>query len=111
MKSHSGILLGPQKVDIFSKKNTARVQMRWSYFFVVIFCIFVGLFAVWERVHYVRVGSKIQILKQEHEKLVQEQRKLLLEYNTSVSLDKVEARARKKLAMEFPESDQVLYVK
>jgi cell division protein FtsL len=100
-----------QNIDIFSKTAPARVRMQWSYLFVVIFCIFVGVFAVWERVQYVRIGSEIQLLKQEHGKLIQERRNLLLEYNTSISLDKVEERARKQLKMKFPDPDQTYYVK
>ena len=111
MKNSSGVLLGSQKIDIFSKKNTDRIRMHWSYLFVVLFCIFVGIFAVWERVQYVRIGYDIQLLKQEHENLLQDKRKLLLEYNTSVSLDKVEERARKELRMQIPAADQIFYVK
>ncbi len=85
--------------------------MQWPYLFVVLFCIFVGVFAVWERVQYVRIGSAIQVLKQEHEKLVQDKRNLLLEYNTSISLDRVEKRARQQLKMKFPDPDQTYYVK
>ncbi|OIP66213.1 MAG: hypothetical protein CO150_03025 [Nitrospirae bacterium CG_4_9_14_3_um_filter_53_35] len=111
MKSSSGILLGSQKIDIFSKKKTDRLQMHWSYLFAVLFCLFVGIFAVWERVQYVRIGYDIQVLKQDQEKLLQEKRKLLLEYNTSVSLDKVEERARKELGLQVPSANQIFYVK
>ncbi len=104
-------LSGPQKVNIFSKKNPARVRLRLPYLLVVLFGIFVGVFAVWERIHYVRIGYDIALLKQENEKLVKEHRTLLLELKTSISLDKVERRARTTLKMEVPERGQVLYVK
>ncbi|MEK6775357.1 MAG: cell division protein FtsL [bacterium] len=111
MKNSSGVLLGSQRIDVFSKKKTDRIQMHWSYLFVVLFCIFVGIFAVWERVQYVGIGYDIQVMKQEHEKLLQDKRELLLEYNTSISLDKVEERARKELRMQVPAADQIFYVK
>lgn len=111
MNHPAGVLLRPQKIDIFSKKNTAPLRMRWPLVLVVLFCTFVALFAVWERVQYVRIGYAIHLLKQEHEKLIQEERKLLLEYNTSVSLDRVEERARKRLNMEVPKEDQIIYVR
>ena len=85
--------------------------MRWPFLLVVLFCIFVGLFAVWERVQYVRIGYGIQLQKQEHDRLLQEKRKLLLEYNTSVSLDRVEEQAEKRLKMKVPEKGQIFYVK
>jgi cell division protein FtsL len=111
MNYPAGVLLRPQKIDIFSKKKSAPIRMRWPLLAVLIFCVFVGLFAVWQRVQYVRIGYDIQVLKQEHDKLVQEKRKLLLEYNTSVSLDKVEATARKRLKMDLPEEGQIIYVR
>jgi cell division protein FtsL len=111
MSHRSGVLVGPQKIDIFSRKKAAHIRMQWPFSLIVLFSIFVGLFAVWERVQYVRIGHAIQVLNQEHEKLLQDKRKLLLEYNTSVSLDKVEERARKQLKMKVPEEDQILYVK
>ncbi len=111
MNLDMGMALRPQRVDIFSKKNTARIRMHWPSLMVILFSIFVGLFAVWERVQYVRLGYEIQVLKQEHEKLLQERRKLLLEYNTSVSLDKVEEQAQKRLKMRVPEAGQTFYVR
>lgn len=111
MNYPSGVLLRPQRINIFSKKKTQHIRMRWPYLLVVLFCVFVGLFAVWERVQYFRIGYDIQQLTQEHDSLVQEKRKLLLEYNTSISLDKVEERARKKLKMRVPEEGQLFYVK
>ncbi len=85
--------------------------MQWPYLFVVLFCIFVGVFAVWERVQYVRIGSEIRLLKQKHEKLIKEKRNLLLAYNISISLDKVDERARKQLKMKVPDPDQIYYMK
>ncbi len=111
MNYSSSTLPRIQNIDIFSKKDPAHVRMQLPYLFVVLFCIFVGVFAVWERVQYVRIGSEIQVLKQEHEKLIQERRNLLLEYNTSISLDRVEKRARQQLKMKFPDPDQIYYVK
>jgi cell division protein FtsL len=110
MNHRSGVLIGPQKIDIFSKKKTAQIKMRWPFLLVVLFTIFVGLFAVWERVQYVRIGYATHQLRQEHDKLLQDKRKLLLEYNTSISLDKVEEQARKRLKMKVPETGQVFYV-
>ena len=62
-------LSGPQKINIFSKSNPARVRLRLPYLLVVLFGIFVGVFAVWERIHYVRIGYDTALLKQENEKL------------------------------------------
>ncbi len=104
-------LSGPQKVNIFSKRKPVRVRLRFPHLLVVLFGIFVGIFAVWERIHYVRLGYDIALLKQENEALVKEHRTLLLELKTSISLDKVEQRARTTLKMKVPERGQVLYVK
>jgi len=109
MSYHSNILRRPQNINIFSKKRADRVRMRWPYLLIVLFAVFVGIFAVWERVQYVRTAYGIQLLKQDHEKLIQEKRKLLLEYNTSISLDRVEKRARKQLKMKVPEKEAIIY--
>ncbi len=111
MNLHSGSLSGLQKIDIFSKRKPIRIRVRLPFLAVILFCIVVGVASVWERVQYIRLGSEIEMQKQENARLLQEKRKLLLEFNTMISLDQVEKRARSQLGMRLPEAGQVLYVK
>jgi cell division protein FtsL len=111
MNMQTKVLSRPQKVHIFSKKKHVRIRVRLPFLFVVVFSILVGIFSVWERIHYLQVGAGIERLKQKNRALVQEHRNLLLEYNTSISLTKVEEEAQKDLRMRLPEKGQVLYVR
>jgi cell division protein FtsL len=110
MSLHPRVLSRPQRIDIFSKNNHATLRVRLPILLVVLFCMLVGICSVWERMQYVRIGYDIERLKQKHEELVQEKRNLLLEYNTSISLGKVEERAGKELHMRLPEEGQAIYV-
>ncbi|NOY52473.1 MAG: cell division protein FtsL [Deltaproteobacteria bacterium] len=105
------VFTGTQKIDILSKRDRTPLRVRLPILFVVFFCVLVGVCSVWERTQYVRVGYEIACLKEQNRKLKQEKRNLLLEYATSISLDRVESRARKKLHLHLPEEGQILYVK
>lgn len=105
------VLARPQKVHIFSKQKHVKIRVRLPFLLVVVFVLLVGIFAVWERMHYLQVGASIEGLKQENRRLVQLNRNLLLEYNTSISLDKVEEDAVKELGMQHPEKGQIVYVR
>jgi len=100
-----------QRIDIFSKPNPVRVRVRLSLMAALLFAVFTGLFAVWERVQYLRLGHEIQLLRQEHEALVREGRSLRAEYERSVTLETVEERARRDLGLVIPSADQLIYMK
>ena len=105
------VLARPQKVHIFSKQKHVKIRVRLPVLIAVVFVLLVGIFAVWERMHYLQMGTGIEHLKQENRRLTQLHRNLLLEYNTSISLDKVEGEARKNLGMQHPEKGQIVYVR
>jgi len=105
------VLTRPQKVHIFSKQKHVKIRVRLPVLLVVSFALLVGIFAVWERMHYLQVGAGIERLKQENGRLAQLNRNLLLEYNTSISLDKVEEEAGGKLGMQHPEKGQIIYAR
>ncbi len=111
MRTSPRVLTRPQKIDIFSKRNRATLHVRLPILFVVLFCVLVGVCSVWERMQYVQAGYEIAGLKEENRNLKQEKRNLLLEYTTSISLERVESRAEKQLDLRLPEQGQVLYVK
>ncbi|MBN1381431.1 MAG: cell division protein FtsL [Deltaproteobacteria bacterium] len=71
----------------------------------------VALLYVWSRIHMTqleyRVAEEISI----QEKLLEEQKKLKVEYATLKSPQRIEAIARDKLHMTYPERDQVVIIK
>ncbi|MDX1762700.1 MAG: cell division protein FtsL [bacterium] len=105
------VLTRPQKVHIFSKQKHVKIRVRLPFLVAVVFALLVGIFAVWERIHYLQLGTSIERYKQENRRLVQLHRNLRLEYNTSISLDKVEAEARENLKMQQPDEGQIVYVR
>jgi len=105
------VLTGTQKIDIWSKGDHTRLHVRLPILLVLFFCVLVGVYSVWERTQYVRIGYEIACLKEQNRKLIQEKRNLLLEYAGSISLTGMEKRAGKQLHLGLPEEGQVLYVK
>jgi cell division protein FtsL len=77
------------------------------------FCLVIlagALFYVWQHVHVVRQGYEIERLREEHAKLVQENKVLRLEAGQLRSLRRVEEIARTRLGMVTPKAGQVILI-
>ena len=99
----------------FGPKGRVRSRLRWKFEIPVsraAFCI--GALAVsalalaWPHLEMVRIGYEAARL--ERNALSQERRVLRVEAAALRQLDRIEAIARNKLGMVFPDKDQVVYV-
>ncbi|MAE06658.1 MAG: cell division protein FtsL [Nitrospinota bacterium] len=101
----------------FGPKGRVRSRLRWKFEIPVsraAFCI--GALAVsalalaWPHLEMVRIGYEAARLTAERNALSQERRVLRVEAAALRQLDRIEAIARNKLGMVFPDKDQVVYV-
>jgi cell division protein FtsL len=99
------------KQNVFNQEN-ASAGVKYSTYILVAFALMtVALIYVWSHVHMTeleyRVAREISI----KEKLLDDQRKLKVEQATLKSPQRVEAIAKEKLGMSYPDRDQVIILK
>ena len=82
-----------------------------SFLFVTFVLMAVALIYVWSHIHMMELEYQIAAETSRKEQLLEEQRKLKVEYATLKSPQRIEAIAREKLQMTYPERDQVILVK
>ena len=66
---------------------------------------------VWSHVHFTELKYRIAQEVSQQEQLIEENRKLKVEIATLKSPQRLEAIGKEKLGMQFPERDQVLFLK
>jgi cell division protein FtsL len=82
-----------------------------SFLFVTFVLMAVALIYVWSHIHMTELEYQIAAETSRKEQLLEEQRKLKVEYATLKSPQRIEAIARENLQMIYPERDQVILVK
>ncbi len=82
-----------------------------SFLFVMFVLMAVALIYVWSHIHMTELEYQIAAETSRKEQIMEEQRKLKVEYATLKSPQRIETIAREKLQMTYPERDQVILVK
>ncbi|MBI4632950.1 MAG: cell division protein FtsL [Deltaproteobacteria bacterium] len=93
-----------------SEKEIAALHYS-SFLFVTFVLMAVALIYVWSHIHMTELEYQIAAETSRKEQLLEEQRKLKVEYATLKSPQRIEAIARENLQMIYPERDQVILVK
>jgi len=68
------------------------------------------LIHVWSRYRVVHLGYEVSTLSREREDLLEEQRRLRIEYQILTRTDRIEPVARRQLGLIAPRVDQILFV-
>ena len=93
-----------------SNKEAERV--RYAPFILVAFILMaVALLLVWTRVHMTQLEYRVADEINRGERLLEEQRKLRLEYATLKAPQRIERIAKEKLLMSYPKQEQVIVLK
>jgi len=90
----------------------AFTRIKYSTFiFVAVILMAVALIYVWSHIQMTELEYQVaeEISMREH--LLEEQRRLKVEYATLKSPQRIEAIARDKLQMSYPETEQVVLLK
>jgi cell division protein FtsL len=86
--------------------------VKYSTFIVVAFALMaVALLYVWSHIHMTELEYQVAREISIKEKLLDDQRKLKVEQATLKSPQRIEAIAKEKLGMTYPDSDQVIILK
>lgn len=93
------------------EKKTAP-QLKYSVFLFVAFVLMVvAITYVWSHIQMTRLEYHIAEEMTSKEQLLEEQRKLKLEYATLKSPQRIEAIAKNSLNLSYPDRDQVIMMK
>ena len=93
------------------EKNTAP-KLKYSVFLFVAFVLMlVAITYVWSHIQMTRLEYHIAEEMTGKELLLEEQRKLKLEYATLKSPQRIEAIAKNSLNLSYPDRDQVIMIK
>ncbi len=93
-------------------ENQENLNFKFSSL-IISFLILLGAFLayVWSHIHFTELKYRIADEVSTQERLMEENRKLKVEIATLKSPQRVEAIARDKLGMQFPEREQVIFLK
>lgn len=87
-------------------------RLRYSpYILVVVVLMAAALLLVWTRLHMTQLEYRVADEMNRKERLLEEQRKLRLEYATLKAPQRIESIAKEKLFMSYPEQGQVIVLK
>ena len=93
------------------EKKTAP-KLKYSVFLFVAFVLMlVAITYVWSHIQMTRLEYHIAEEMTNKEQLLEEQRKLKLEYATLKSPQRIEAIAKNSLNLSYPDRDQVIMIK
>lgn len=81
--------------------------------FIIVICLIMALslIYVWPHIHMTELEYQIAEEMSVRQKLLEERGKLKIEYATLKSPQRIEAIARAKLQMTYPERGQIVYLK
>lgn len=82
-----------------------------TFIVVAIVLMFVALIYVGSHIHMTELEYKVTAELSAHEQMLEEQKKLKLEYAMLKSPQRIEGIARSRLQMSYPERDQVIVLK
>jgi cell division protein FtsL len=98
--------------NVYDDHVNTSTGVKYSTFILVTFALMaVALIYVWSHIHMTELEYQIAREISIKEKLLDDQRKLKVESATLKSPQRIEAIAKEKLAMVYPDRDQVIILK
>jgi cell division protein FtsL len=86
--------------------------LRYSTLIVISFVLMIlALLYVWSHIHMTQLEYKVAAELGKKDDLLEDQRKLKLEYATLKSPRRIEAIAKNTLQMSYPDREQVIFIK
>ena len=95
-------------------RNTEKAAIRLKYstlIFIAVVLMLVVLIYVWSHIQMTELEYQVAAEMKDREQLLEEQKKLKLEYATLRSPQRVEAIAKDKLHMSYPVREQIVLLK
>jgi cell division protein FtsL len=95
-------------------RNSEKAPIRLKYstlIFIAVVFMLVILIYVWSHVQMTELEYQVAAEMKEREQLLEEQKKLKLEYATLRSPQRIEAIAKDKLHMSYPVREQIVLLK
>jgi cell division protein FtsL len=100
------------KQNVFDDHEKTTAGIKYSTFILVAFALMaVALIYVWSHIHMTELEYLVAKEISVKEKLLDDQRKLKVEQATLKSPQRIEAIAKEKLGMAYPDRDQVIILK
>jgi len=100
------------KRNVYDTHVKTPAGVKYSTFILVALALMaVALIYVWSHIHMTELEYSVAREMSIKEKLLDEQRKLKVEQATLKSPQRIEAIAKEKLGMVYPERDQVILLK
>jgi cell division protein FtsL len=98
--------------DGTQEEKKAAPKLKYSVFLFVAFVLMgVAITYVWSHIQMTRLEYHIAEEMTNKEQMLEEQRKLKLEYATLKSPQRIEAIAKSSLNLSYPDRDQVIMIK
>lgn len=86
--------------------------LRYSTLIVISFVLMIlALLYVWSHIHMTQLEYKVAAELGQKDDLLEDQRRLKLEYATLKSPRRIEAIAKNTLQMSYPDREQVIFIK
>jgi cell division protein FtsL len=99
------------KNNLYGEEKTVS-GLRYSTLIVISVVLMVlALLYVWSHIHMTQLEYKIAAEISKKDDMLEEQRKLKLEYATLKSPRRIEAIAKNTLQMSYPDREQVIFIK
>ena len=100
------------KQTIYENQEKTTTGLRYSTFILIFFALMaVALLYVWSHNHMTELEYQVAREISIKEQLQDDQRKLKVEQSTLKSSQRIEAIAKEKLGMSYPEREQVIILK
>ena len=96
-----------RKQRTYTKDDVFKTQLLFRALFLAALVAILSLFYIWSRVQIVHYGYEINSLKSHQEALLEQNKKLSVEWATLKSPERIEKIAREKLIMQAPTEDQI----
>lgn len=96
-----------RKQKTYTKDDVFKTQILFRALFLVALVAILSLFYIWSRVQIVHYGYVINSLKSHQEVLLEQNKKLGVEWATLKSPERIEKIARDRLLMQSPTEDQI----
>ena len=91
----------------YTKEDFVKSRFLFRVLFLVAFMAILSLFYIWSRIQIVQYGYDINSLRNRHQQLLEENKRLNVEVATLKSPNRIEPIAQQKLKMQSPKPEQI----
>ncbi len=104
---HPYALDSVRRQKTYTKDDLLRTQLLFRALFLVALVAILSLFYIWSRVQIVHYGYEINRLRAHQESLLEQNKKMSVEWATLKSPQRIEKIAHEKLMMQPPTEEQI----